>query len=134
MDWKVHNSDSKEMFSDIFFVLKQQKQKSKIALFDTFPLFDISFLVCSSISVAYREPLGRPLGRLWVTMLTLILHNRSCLLLMQSFWLKSLICADVADNICFSRTYKFWDWELISGCVVKAISLSGLRSPCLKQQ
>ena len=96
----------KKRTSDIFFYVEQQKQRSKIALFDIFPLFDISFLVCSSISVAYREPLGRPLGRLWVTMLTLILHNRSCLLLLQSFWLKSLICADVADIICFS--YKFW--------------------------
>ena len=89
----------KKRTSDIFFYVEQQKQRSKIALFDTFPLFDISFLVCSSISVAYREPLGRPLGRLWVTLLTLILHNRSCLLLLQSFWLKSLICPDVVDII-----------------------------------
>ena len=37
--------------------------------------------------------------------------------------------ADVADKICFGSTYKFRDWDLIFGRVVKAISSPGIRSP-----
>ena len=29
------------------------------------------------------------------------------------------------------RNMKIWEWELIFGCAVKAISSPGVRSPCL---
>ena len=35
----------------------------------------------------------------------------------------------MADKICFGRTY--WDWDLIFGLAVKAISSLGVCSPCL---
>ena len=40
------------------------------------------------------------------------------------------IWADVADKICFGRTFKkIWDWDLIFGRAVKAISSPGIQSP-----
>ena len=40
------------------------------------------------------------------------------------------IWADVADKICFEVTLKVWEWDLIFGRAVKAISSPGVRSPC----
>jgi hypothetical protein len=40
--------------------------------------------------------------------------------------------ADVADKIMLRPYLKIWDWDLIFGRAVKAISSLGVRSPCYK--